>query len=92
MSYSRPRQDGQQSGPAIGERRAQNIVRTFGKEVAALIRAQSGRALAVQADGSQIETIEGLTERGAIADLQQEFVARNALGPSIRAALAAEKP
>src|SRR5258707_12755938 len=35
--------------------------------------------LAVQADGSQIETIEGLTERQAIADLQQEFVARNAL-------------
>jgi carbon-monoxide dehydrogenase small subunit len=35
--------------------------------------------LAVQADGAEIETIEGLTERGAIADLQQEFVARNAL-------------
>jgi carbon-monoxide dehydrogenase small subunit len=34
---------------------------------------------AVQADGSEVETIEGLTERGAIADLQQEFVARNAL-------------
>ncbi len=35
--------------------------------------------LAVQADGSEVETIEGLTEREAIADLQQEFVARNAL-------------
>ena len=35
--------------------------------------------LAVQADGSNIETIEGLTERNAIADLQREFVARNAL-------------
>ena len=35
--------------------------------------------LAVQADGSAVETIEGLTEREAIADLQQEFVARNAL-------------
>jgi carbon-monoxide dehydrogenase small subunit len=35
--------------------------------------------LAVQADGTQIETIEGLTESHAIADLQREFVARNAL-------------
>ena len=36
-------------------------------------------ALAVQADGANVETIEGLTERHAIADLQDEFVARNAL-------------
>src|SRR5882757_8894189 len=35
--------------------------------------------LAVQADGAEVETIEGLTERNAIADLQREFVARNAL-------------
>ena len=35
--------------------------------------------LAVQADGATVETIEGLTERHAIADLQNEFVARNAL-------------
>ena len=35
--------------------------------------------LAVQADGSDVETIEGLTERGAVAELQREFVARNAL-------------
>ena len=35
--------------------------------------------LAVQADGANIETIEGLTASGAIADLQREFVARNAL-------------
>jgi carbon-monoxide dehydrogenase small subunit len=35
--------------------------------------------LAVQADGSHVETIEGLTQSGVIADLQQEFVARNAL-------------
>jgi len=35
--------------------------------------------LAVQADGAQVETIEGLTQSGIIADLQQEFVARNAL-------------
>jgi aerobic carbon-monoxide dehydrogenase small subunit len=35
--------------------------------------------LAVQADGGNIETIEGLTASGAIADLQREFVARNAL-------------
>jgi carbon-monoxide dehydrogenase small subunit len=36
-------------------------------------------ALAVQADGATVETIEGLTERRAIADLQDEFVARNAM-------------
>jgi carbon-monoxide dehydrogenase small subunit len=36
-------------------------------------------ALAVQADGATVETIEGLTERQAIADLQSEFIARNAL-------------
>jgi carbon-monoxide dehydrogenase small subunit len=41
--------------------------------------ARSCLTLAVQADGSEIETIEGLTQREAIADLQQEFVARNAL-------------
>ncbi|ARQ02433.1 (2Fe-2S)-binding protein [Pseudorhodoplanes sinuspersici] len=35
--------------------------------------------LAVQADGTHVETIEGLTQSGIIADLQQEFVARNAL-------------
>ncbi|MFC0278359.1 (2Fe-2S)-binding protein [Falsigemmobacter intermedius] len=35
--------------------------------------------LAAQADGMEVETIEGLTERGVIADLQAEFVARNAL-------------
>lgn len=35
--------------------------------------------LAVQADGAKIETIEGLTDTGAIADLQEAFVERNAL-------------
>ncbi|PJG54333.1 (2Fe-2S)-binding protein [Bradyrhizobium forestalis] len=35
--------------------------------------------LAVQADGARINTIEGLTENGAIADLQAEFHRRNAL-------------
>jgi carbon-monoxide dehydrogenase small subunit len=35
--------------------------------------------LAVQADGALVETIEGLTETGEIADLQANFVARNAL-------------
>ncbi|RRH72809.1 (2Fe-2S)-binding protein [Falsigemmobacter faecalis] len=35
--------------------------------------------LAAQADGAEVETIEGLTERGVIADLQQAFVHRNAL-------------
>jgi aerobic-type carbon monoxide dehydrogenase small subunit (CoxS/CutS family) len=35
--------------------------------------------LAVQADGRRVETIEGLSESGEIADLQAAFVARNAL-------------
>ena len=35
--------------------------------------------LAVQADGADVLTIEGLTETGEIADLQREFVERNAL-------------
>lgn len=35
--------------------------------------------LAVQADGETIETLEGLSERGAIADLQASFHDRNAL-------------
>ncbi|WP_395678512.1 (2Fe-2S)-binding protein [Inquilinus sp.] len=34
---------------------------------------------AVQADGAGVETVEGLTERAVIADLQQAFHARNAL-------------
>jgi aerobic carbon-monoxide dehydrogenase small subunit len=35
--------------------------------------------LAVQVDGAELQTIEGLTQSGVIADLQAEFVARNAL-------------
>ncbi len=35
--------------------------------------------LAVQADGGTVETIEGLSDTGEIADLQHEFAARNAL-------------
>jgi carbon-monoxide dehydrogenase small subunit len=35
--------------------------------------------LAVQADGADLKTIEGLTQSGLIADLQAEFVTRNAL-------------
>ena len=35
--------------------------------------------LAVQADGAQIETIEGLSDSGAVADLQAAFRERNAL-------------
>jgi len=35
--------------------------------------------LAVQADGAQVVTIEGLAETGEIADLQVAFVERNAL-------------
>jgi len=35
--------------------------------------------LAVQADGAEVVTIEGLTSTGEIADLQQTFVERNAL-------------
>jgi aerobic carbon-monoxide dehydrogenase small subunit len=34
---------------------------------------------AVQADGASIETIEGLDDRGIIADIQQAFHQRNAL-------------
>ncbi|MDB5796884.1 MAG: (2Fe-2S)-binding protein [Paucimonas sp.] len=35
--------------------------------------------LAVQADGKSVQTIEGLTEQGAMRDLQQAFLRRNAL-------------
>ena len=35
--------------------------------------------LAVQMHGASVETIEGLSDSGEIADLQQAFVARNAL-------------
>lgn len=34
--------------------------------------------LAVQADGHEIETIEGVSDAGAIADLQRAFIERNA--------------
>ncbi|MEE2745984.1 MAG: (2Fe-2S)-binding protein [Pseudomonadota bacterium] len=34
--------------------------------------------LAVQVDGEQVETIEGLSEDGSISDLQDEFLKRNA--------------
>ena len=35
--------------------------------------------LAVQADGAEVETIEGLTESGEVSDLQENFVERGAL-------------
>lgn len=35
--------------------------------------------LAAQADGAEVWTVEGLTDTSAIADLQDAFVARNAL-------------
>ena len=35
--------------------------------------------LAVQADGADVVTVEGLTETGEIADLQKNFVERNAM-------------
>ena len=35
--------------------------------------------LAVQCDGAEVETIEGLSDSGAIADLQEAFRVRNAL-------------
>jgi carbon-monoxide dehydrogenase small subunit len=35
--------------------------------------------LAVQCDGATVETIEGVSDSGAIADLQQAFEQRNAL-------------
>jgi len=34
--------------------------------------------LAVQADGHEVQTIEGVADAGAIADLQQAFIERNA--------------
>ena len=36
-------------------------------------------SLAVQCDGARVETIEGLSDSGAIADLQLAFQRRNAL-------------
>jgi aerobic carbon-monoxide dehydrogenase small subunit len=35
--------------------------------------------LAVQADGTRVDTIEGLSDSGEIAELQKAFVERNAL-------------
>jgi aerobic carbon-monoxide dehydrogenase small subunit len=35
--------------------------------------------LAVQCDGARVETIEGLSDSGVLADLQEAFVRRNAL-------------
>tara|TARA_A100001037_G_scaffold34726_1_gene26977 strand:- start:2252 stop:2740 length:489 start_codon:yes stop_codon:yes gene_type:complete len=35
--------------------------------------------LAIQADGASIETVEGLTASGEVADLQENFVERDAL-------------
>jgi len=35
--------------------------------------------LAVQADGCVVETIEGLTKSGALADLQESFMRHNAM-------------
>lgn len=35
--------------------------------------------LAVQADGLEVETIEGVSDSGEIADLQEAFIERNAL-------------
>jgi len=35
--------------------------------------------LAVQADGAVVETVEGLTESGALADLQESFMRHNAM-------------
>jgi aerobic carbon-monoxide dehydrogenase small subunit len=35
--------------------------------------------LAVQCDGATVETIEGVSDAGSLADLQQAFQARNAL-------------
>ena len=35
--------------------------------------------LAVQANGAAVETVEGLTKSGALADLQESFMRRNAM-------------
>ena len=47
----------------------------------ALIDGRTARGcltLAAQISGKSVETIEGLTENGALADLQKEFIERNA--------------
>jgi aerobic carbon-monoxide dehydrogenase small subunit len=49
------------------------LVRLDGRAVHACL------TLAVQADGAEVETVEGLSESGALADLQAAFHARNAL-------------
>jgi carbon-monoxide dehydrogenase small subunit len=49
------------------------LVRIDGRAVHACLM------LAVQADGSVIDTIEGLVDSGELADLQEAFHARNAL-------------
>jgi carbon-monoxide dehydrogenase small subunit len=49
------------------------LVRLDGRAVHACLM------LAVQADGSTIDTVEGLVENGELADLQEAFHARNAL-------------
>ncbi|ACA15113.1 (2Fe-2S)-binding domain protein [Methylobacterium sp. 4-46] len=49
------------------------LVRLDGRAVHACL------TLAVQADGGTVETVEGLTEAGTLADLQAAFHARNAL-------------
>lgn len=43
------------------------------------VTARGCLTLAVQCDGGKVETIEGATESGRIKDLQDNFVARNAL-------------
>ena len=40
--------------------------------------ARSCLTLAAQASGRQVDTIEGLSESGALGELQREFIARNA--------------
>jgi carbon-monoxide dehydrogenase small subunit len=43
------------------------------------VTVRSCLTLAVQCEGAAVETIEGATESGRLKDLQEEFVARNAL-------------
>ncbi len=43
------------------------------------VMARGCLTLAVQCEGASVETIEGVTDSGTLKDLQDEFVARNAL-------------
>jgi aerobic-type carbon monoxide dehydrogenase small subunit (CoxS/CutS family) len=57
--------------------RARRVRRLHGQAGRRIVR--GCLVLAVQADGHDVQTIEGVSDAGAMRDLQQAFVARNAL-------------